>query len=92
MFTIIDEAKETIKKGDVKKLEKLCELLRVIEVYYNGDNIPVAEITKATHKFAQKIMEVEYIKLRPYVYQIYYKNHDYYLDVLSEKIELKKSW
>ena len=49
-------------------------------------------MTKATHKFAQKIMEIEYTKLRPYIYQIYYKKNDYYLDVLNETIKLKKSW
>ena len=92
MFTIIEEAKETIKKSDVKKLETLCELLRVIEIWDSGDNVPVAEVTKATHKFAQKIMEIEYTKLRPYIYQIYYKKNDYYLDVLNETIKLKKSW
>lgn len=91
-MTVIEEAKETIKKSDITKLERLCELLRAIEVWYNGDNVPVAEITKATHRFAQKIMEVEYIKLRPYVYQIYYKKQDYYLDVLNETIKIKKSW
>ena len=97
MITIIDEAKETIKtKKEKQDLETLCELLRAVEIWYNGNDVPVAEITKATHQFAQKIMGVMYMRMRPYMYEITIKHKtgykDYFLDVLAEKIRAKSEW
>ena len=94
MITVIDEAKETLKKKDKEALENLCALLRAVEIWYESNNVPVAEMTKAVHIFAQKTLDIMYMKLRPYIYHIVFKktNTDYILDVLSEKIELKKKW
>lgn len=94
MITVVGEAKETLKKKDKEVLENLCALLRAVEIWYESNNVPVAEMTKATHIFAQKTLDVMYMKLRPYTYHIVFKktNTDYILDVLSEKIELKNKW
>ena len=88
----VGEIKEAFKKKDIKNLEALCALLKTIEIYYNGDDIPLAEITKAVHKFAGTVMEIMYVGMRPCEYRVVYKDKEYYLDVLREEIRERESW
>ena len=91
MITVKGEAREILKKKDKEVFENLCELLSTIEVYYNGDDVPLAETTKALHQFIQKTLNIMYMKMRPYIYEVVTlkDNKTYFLDVLTEEIKLK---
>lgn len=94
MITLVDTAKEDFKKDrkGVKVFESLCELLSSLEVVHipemvERDDFQAGYILKAVKNHLQKTQEVEFIRMRPYEYKVFYKGKTYYVDTLYCKVE-----